>query len=303
MAPAQPGVKGLAVAFRDTYKRHAIQDIAASVTYWTILSIVPAALAVTAVLGWLEVIIGKQAADDVRTEIVEFVERTLGTAGGEISTTIIDILTGPSSGVAIVGFLLAVWSMSKGFASLFRGLARIHGNPDGRNNLVGRLLGLAFGVATVLVVLVLLLSLVAGPLLGFEELLPNDGGLVVSVWSVARWPILTVGIVAWIALLLSRGPGTGLPWKEALPGAALAAIGWALITIGFDIYLQLSSGANPLFRSLGSVIVALYWLYLVIIALLIGGALNAIRQGQTPTPAEAAQAAGAARGEGEGDPG
>ena len=142
MAQAQPGVKGLAVAFRDTYKRHAIQDIAAGVTYWTVLSIVPAALAVTAMLGWFEVLIGKQAADDVRAEIIEFVERTLGAAGGEISTTIIDILTEPSSGVAIVGFLLAVWSMSKGFASLFRGLARIHGDPEARNNLVGRLLGL-----------------------------------------------------------------------------------------------------------------------------------------------------------------
>ena len=112
-----------------------------------------------------------------------------------------------------------------------------------------------------------------------------------------RWPVLTAGIVAWIALLLSRGPGTGLRWRQALPGAALATLGWALITVGFDIYLQLSSGANPLFRSLGSVIVALYWLYLLIIALLIGGALNAIRQGQTPPPAEAAEA------EGEGDPG
>ena len=83
--------------------------------------------------------------------------------------------------------------------------------------------------------------------------------------------------MAWIALLLSRGPGTGLRWRQALPGAALAALGWALITVGFDVYLQLSSGANPLFRSLGSVIVALYWLYLLIIALLIGGAFNAVR--------------------------
>jgi len=280
-------MKGLAVAFRDTYKRHAIQDIAAGVTFWTVLSIVPAALAVTAVLGWFEVLIGKQAADDMRAEIVEFVENTLGAAGGEIGTTIIDILTEPSNGGAVVGSLLAVWSMSKGFASLFRGLARIHGDPEARNNLVGRLLGLAFGVATVVVVLVLLLSLVAGPLLGFEKLLPNDGGLVVDLWSVVRWPVLTAGIVAWIAMLLSRGPGTGLRWRQALPGAALATLGWALITVGFDLYLQLSSGANPLFRSLGSVIVALYWLYLLIIALLIGGALNAVRQAQVQAPVPA----------------
>ena len=63
-------------------------------------------------------------------------------------------------------------------------------------------------------------------------------------------------------------------WRTA------AAVGWLLITIGFDIYSQLTSGANALFRSLGTIIVALYWLYLLIISLLIGGALNATRTGQ-----------------------
>ena len=280
----------MAMLARERWKRDELNDIAAGVSWWAILSLAPAVLAFAALLAWAGKLLGSETEQDVRAEITKFLNEHAGALGGDMAKALIDILDTPSGAIALIGFLVAVWSMSKGFAALFRGLAVIGGHPGTRTNVKGRLLGIGFGIATVVVVLVLLLSSVVGPLLGFEKLLPNDGGVVVGVWSVVRWPVLTAGIVAWLALLLARGPGTGMRWRQALPGAALAALSWALITVGFDIYLQLSSGANPLFRSLGSVIVALYWLYLLIIAVLIGGALNAVRQAQAqapPTPAGA----------------
>jgi membrane protein len=288
MGPARPAPRALVVGLLASWKRHGIQDIAASITFWSILSIAPAALAMTALLGWMELFIGEEAAADVRREIIDFVESTLGTSGGEITTTLVDILSTPSGGVALVGFVIAVWSMSKGFAGLFRGLARIHGVPEARNNLRGRLLGLAFGLATVLLIIVLLLSVVVGPLLGFEKLLPNEGGVLVDIWSVVRWPVLAAAAVAWVALMLCRGSGADVPWRQALPGAALATAGWWLVTSGVELYVQLSSGANPLLRSLGTLLVSLYWLYLLVVALLLGGALNALlNDGEEPLAARA----------------
>jgi membrane protein len=272
---SRAGQLGLGVYGR--WKRDTINDIAAAITYWTVLSIPPAALAMAALLGWLELIIGEETANDVRQTVIEFIEGSDFNAGGNIAKTVVDLLTTPRGGIAVVGFLIAVWSMSKGFAGLFRGLARIHGEPEARNNMKGRLLALAFGLATVAVIIVLLLSIVLGPLLGFEELLPNKGGIFIDIWNWVRWPVLAVGIVAWIALLQSVGPGIGLRFRQAVPGAAMTAVGWVVITLGFQLYLDLSGGANPLFRSLGGIIVALTWLYLVMVALLLGGALNAVR--------------------------
>src|SRR5262249_22327000 len=150
-------------------------------------------------------------------------------------------------GVAAIAVLIAVWSMSKGFAGLFRGLARIYGEPGARSNLMGRAVAIGFGLATVLLILVLLLSIVVGPLLGFEHVLPHDGGVVVTIWSYVRWPFITGAIISWIAVLLSIGPGTGVRWRRALPGAAFATVAWVLVTFGFSLYFRFTGGANPVF--------------------------------------------------------
>ena len=125
-----------------------------------------------------------------------------------------------------MAFLIAVWSMSKGFAGLFRGLARIYGQPGTRNNLQGPRHRHRLRPRHGAVMLVLLLSIVVGPLLGFEHLLPNDGGVLVTIWSYVRWPFIAGAVVAWIAVLLSVGPGTGVRWRRALPGAVFAAAAW-----------------------------------------------------------------------------
>jgi len=266
-----------AIALLRRWKSEELVDVSAGITYWTILSIFPAILAFTAMLGWLGFFIGEDNANDVRRRIIDFIEERLGTSGGPVARTVIDILSTPRGGVAAVAFLIAVWSMSKGFAGLFRGLARIYGEPGIRSNLKGRAVAIGFGLLTVLVLLVLLLSIVVGPLLGFEHLLPNDGGAVVTVWSYVRWPFITGAVISWIAVLLSVGPGTGVRWRRALPGAAFAAVAWVLVTVGFGLYFRFTGGANPVFGVLGGIIVALTWLHFVIISLLVGGMLNDMR--------------------------
>jgi membrane protein len=257
------------------WKQDELNDIAAGVAWWVVLSLPPAALALTAILGWLELIVGKETADDVRAEVIRIVEDGLGTTTGPAREAIADILESPRGAIAAVGFVIAVYSMSKGFAALFRGLARIHGHPGGRSNVKGRAVALGFGLATVGVVVVLLLSSVVGPLLGFEKLLPNEGGLVVTIWAWVRVPVLGGAIIVWLAVLLSRGPGTGVRWRQALPGAAATAVLWVLVTVGFEIYLRVSGGGNVLLGVLGGILVALTWLYLLVVALVLGGLLNA----------------------------
>ena len=245
-------------------------------SWWAILSLAPAVLAFAALLAWAGKLLGSETEQDVREEITKFLNEHAGSLGGDMAEALIDILDTPSGAIALIGFVVAVWSMSKGFAALFRGLAVIGGHPGTRTNMKGRLLGIAFGLATVLVVLVMLLSSVVGPLLGFEKLLPNDGGIVVTIWAWVRIPVLGATVVAWLAVLLSKGPGGGLRWREALPGAAFAAIGWIVLTLGFQLYVVLSGGGNPIYGVLGGILVALSWLYLLIVALVLGGLLNQV---------------------------
>src|SRR5207344_1766931 len=109
------------------------------------------------------------------------------------------------AGVAIVGFATAAWGMSKGFAGLFRGLALVDGNAGARYGIKGRIVGLVLGLATLLLMTIVLLQIVVGPLLGFEKNLPGD--TVLTVWDVVRWPVLLVLVVLWLATLFHIGPG------------------------------------------------------------------------------------------------
>jgi membrane protein len=282
-------------------KEHGLNDIAAGLSFWAIVSVFPAALAFASLLGSLELFIGKSAADQVRQDIVDFLNRTLP-PGSEITSTINNILQQSRASLAIVGLLSAAWGMSKGFAGLIRGLSVVDGRRGARYGIKGRIVGLLLGAATVAVMAIVLLQIVVGPLLGFERLLPEGGSALLTVWEVVRWPVLAVLIVLWLATLFQIGPGRepAYRWRDRLPGAVATAVLWALVTFGFKLYVSIVGGANPILGVLGGVIVSLTWLYLLALSLLLGAELNAVlveqRTAATAPAGTAARAATATNG-------
>src|SRR4051812_10395027 len=186
-------------------KAQGLNDVAAGLSFWAILSVFPAVLAFTSLLGSMELFVGKSAADELRQDLIDFLNRTLP-PDSEITTTITNIINQSRAGLAIVGLLSAAWGMSKGFAGLCRGLALVDGQPGARYGIKGRFIGLLLGVATLAIMTVVLLQIIVGPLLGFEKLLPGTSTLL-SVWEVVRWPVLAALVVAWLTTLLQIGPG------------------------------------------------------------------------------------------------
>ena len=286
-----PERNGAAVTvLKDVQRRNkllGLNDVAAGLSFWAILSVFPAVLAFASLLGSMELIVGKAAADELRQNITDFLERTLPT-GSEITTTITNIIEQTRTGVAIVGLATAAWGMSKGFAGLCRGLAVVEGHPGARYGIKGRLVGLVLGVATLLVMTIVLLQIIVGPLLGFERLLPEGGSALLTLWEVVRWPLLAVLVVVWLATLYHIGPGPSpsMRWRERVPGAVLTTAAWVAVTFGFKFYVQIAGGANPILGVLGGVIVSLTWLYLLTMSVLIGATFNAALADRRHAPPE-----------------
>jgi membrane protein len=257
-------------------KAQGLNDVAAGLSFWAILSVFPAVLAFTSLLGSMELLVGKSAADELRQDITDFLNRTLP-PDSEITTTITNIIQQSRASLAIVGLLTAGWGMSKGFAGLCRGLALVDGHPGARYGIKGRLLGLVLGLATLTIMTVVLLQIIVGPLLGFEKLLPGTSTLL-SVWEVVRWPVLAVLVVVWLTTLLHIGPGpnSDMRWRDRLPGALFTAAAWVAVTFGFKLYVAIAGGANPVLGVLGAAIVSLTWLYLLAVTTLVGAELNAV---------------------------
>jgi membrane protein len=179
-----------------------------------------------------------------------------------------------------VATLGAFVTLSGAFAVAVNALNLAYGATEGRSWIHRRLLGLAVGASTVIAGTIALALLVVGPLLGQGQDLADLaglGGVFTFVWNVLRLPALTLGLVLWTATLLHIAPNRALRWRDALPGALLTTGLWLAASVGFHFYLVLAADANPVLGAFGGGVIVMIWVYLLSVALLLGGELNALR--------------------------
>ena len=125
---------------------------------------------------------------------------------------------------------------------------------------------------------------VEAPGLGLGAELAEDLGVdgwFTVLWTWFRWPTVFGVLVVWAASLYHIAPNHRSPWKWELPGAVLAAVWWAVASLGFGQYLQTAaSGANAVFGLLGGALSLLFWLYLMSMGLLLGAEVNSVIAGR-----------------------
>jgi membrane protein len=269
------GLVGFGIEVYKRSKRDVLTDVSAGLAFWTFLSLFPMAIAFISLLGSMDRFIGETNAEKVRVEVIKRIDEVLSIGQLQtLRTSIIDILTTPRSGLAIVGLLTALWSMSKGFAGLCRALARIHDRPMRRIGFQGRFFGLALGVGTLVVVLVVVMQLVLGPFFG----LGRAESPVLDAWAVLRYPFLAVVGLAWLTVVLKLGPGLKGRLRLFLPGAAVTFALLTALMIGAAVIVRLGLlSDNAIYGALGGVILILTILNLLARAILIGAEVNDIR--------------------------
>ena len=132
-------------------------------------------------------------------------------------------------------------------------------------------------LVTVLLVVVVALGLVISGRVA--EAVGNAIGLgstVVTVWNIAKWPVLLMVVVLIVALLYYATPNVQQPkfrWMSV--GALVAIVIWVAASAGFGFYVASFSSYNKTYGSLGGIIVFLLWLWITNVALLFGAELDA----------------------------
>jgi membrane protein len=131
-------------------------------------------------------------------------------------------------------------------------------------------------VAVLLVALVLLMLIVSGPIAESIGNVIGLGDTAVTVWSIAKWPVLAVVVVMIVALLYYTTPNVQQPkFRWISVGALVAIVSWVLASVAFTFYVANFSSYNKTYGSLAGVIVALLFLWITNLALLFGGELDA----------------------------
>jgi len=254
------------------FREDNLTDWAAALTYYAILAVFPALLALVSIVGLMgssttqSLIdnLGQVApgpAKDIFTSAIENLQQNQGAAGIML----------------IVGLALAIWSASGYVSAFMRASNTIYDVEEGRPvwKSVPTLVG------TTLVLLLLLAITAVGVVLtgGLAEQVGKVLGIdktAVDVWNIAKWPVL-IGIVSLMfAILYYAAPNVKHPkFRWVSPGGVVAVILWIAASAAFAFYVASFSSYNETYGAIGGVIVFLTWLWITNIAVLFGAELNA----------------------------
>ena len=263
-------------------------DLAAALTYYSVLAVFPAMIALTSVLG----LVG-QGTSSVTTLL-----DVVGDLGGaslvdSVREPLLEISRSQSAGLAFaLGLAGALWSASGYVGAFGRAMNRVYEVQEGRP--VWKLRPVMLLLTLVLVVLtaaVLLALVVTGPVAdSVGDALGVGSGLTLA-WEIAKWPVLFLVVVLIVALLYYATPNVRQPrFRWVSVGALVAIVTWALLSAAFGLYVANFSSYDKTYGALGGVIAFLLWLWLTNIALLFGAELDAElergRELQSGLPAE-----------------
>nr|WP_308461205.1 YihY/virulence factor BrkB family protein [Streptomyces sp. Ru73] len=244
-----------------------LTDRAAALTYYGVLSLFPALLVLVSLLGLVGESAGRKvvatlqqlAPASVRHIISDAVQQLQGNAG-------------VGSLVAVVGLLAGVWTASGYVAAFMRSSNVVYDMAEGRP--LWKVLLERLGLTVVLMLLALLSALIVVFTGGIAQQVGDAlgiGSAALTVWSIAKWPVLVILVTTMIAFLYWGAPnvkGRGLRWVT--PGSFLALVIWMVASAGFAVYVGNFSSYNKTYGTLAGVIIFLVWLWITNLAILLG---------------------------------
>lgn len=248
-------------------------DLAAALTYYSVLAMFPAAIALLSLVG----VVGQG------TKTVDALLKILSDIGASsaadfLRPTLESFAKSQGAGLGVViGILVALWSAS-GYVNAFgRGMNRIYEVEEGRPIWKLRPVMLLLTLVTVVLTALVGLSLVVtGPAARAVGDQIGLGSTAVTVWNIAKWPVMLAVVVLIVALLYYVTPNVKQPkfrWISA--GAVTAIVTWIVASALFGLYVANFSSYDKTYGSLAGVIVFLLWLWITNLALLFGAELDA----------------------------
>ncbi len=248
-----------------------LTDWAAALTYYAVLSLFPGLLLLTALLGLL--------GPDATKSIVDSLDALgPGEAKDTVAGALENLQKSQASGLlAIVGLVTALWSASGYVGAFMRASNSIYDVEEGRPfwKVIPLRLGLTIGVVVLLALTALGVTLTGGVAQWLGEVL-GLGSTFVTVWDIAKWPVLFLLASLAIGLLFWASPNVRQPsFLWITPGGLLTVVVWVAASLGFAFYVANFGSYNKTYGSLAGVIIFLVWLWISNLALLLGAELDA----------------------------
>ena len=256
------------------FKDDNLTDWAAALTYYAVLSLFPAFIAMISILG---LVVDPATITRVVTDVVtqlgpESAANTFKRPIEQISANQSTALFGLIFGVAV-----AIWTASNYVGAFMRASNAVYEREEGRPFWLLKPLQLLVTLVLVLMAALVVLSLiVTGPVAQAIGDAVGLGDAAMTAWNIAKWPVMLVVVMLMLAILYWSAPNAksaGFRWLS--PGSVVAVIVWIVASAGFAFYVANFGSYNKTYGTLAGVIVFLVWMWITNIAVLLGAELNA----------------------------
>lgn len=254
-----------------------LTDRAAALTYYGVLSIFPALIALVSLVGML-------------AKPSQVIAAATGLLRGIAPASAVHAFAAPLHSLAsnsagagiglVVGVAAAVWSASGYVGAFMRASNKIYEVGEGRSFFRLRPVQLAVTLVLVLLQAILVLAVaLTGPLAANAGRALGIGSVAVTAWDVAKWPVLAGIVLLMFVVLYHASPNARLgSYRSVLPGAVVALTAWLVASAGFAFFAANFGSYNRTYGSLAGVIVFLLWLWITNVAVLLGAEFNAERE-------------------------
>jgi membrane protein len=256
------------------FSRDNLTDWAAALTYYAVLSLFPAIIALISILG---LVVDPATITRVITDVVS----SLGPKSA------VDTFKGPIEQISsnksgallglVFGIATALWTASGYVGAFMRASNAIYGREEGRPFYILRPVQLAVTFVLVMMAALVVLSLIiSGPVASAIGNAVGLGDTAVTVWNIAKWPVLVLMVMLMLAVLYWPAPNAKQPgFRWVSPGAVLAVIIWIVASAAFAFYVANFGSYNKTYGTLAGVIAFLVWMWITNLAVLFGAEVNA----------------------------
>ena len=240
---------------------------AASAGYFIVLSVFPLLVLLLALLRYT----GLQV--DTLTDFVgDFLPDALIPSAKRL---IVSTYRNTSGAVVSLSALTGLWSASRGVYGLLTGLNAIYKVPESRGYAYTRSISVFYTFLFILLLIATLVLNVFGATL-LDALPLQDLSLLQFLWDLVnqRFLVMLLLQTALFSAMYMAFPNRRNTFRESVPGAVLASIGWLVFSDLYSIYVEHFAAYANIYGSVYMVALSMLWLYFCISIVFYGGALN-----------------------------
>lgn len=264
-------MKKILIIFNKFFKRieeDHINEYAAECAFFTILSFVPFIMFFISLIQFTNI-----DRETIYFWIKEIIPSTMyGMIAG-----IIDEVYSKSVGTISIAVIFALWSASRGFYYLSKGLRKIYKSPKQKISFVIRIEGIIYTLVFIISIIAFLILMVFGNRIHMilSQKFHSIGIITSSILKIRSF-ILILGIFFILLCIYRFIPKNNLKIKDQIYGAIFSSITCFLASWFFSIYVDLFQGFSNIYGSLTSIIFVMMWVYVCMYIILIGAEINVI---------------------------